>query len=328
MHIYSELLELFLAYLKNENLVQAPENLYEPYDYIMHLGGKRMRPILCLMGYELFSDESVKESTLPYNLAMAVEVFHNFSLVHDDVMDEAPLRRGKETVHQKYNINTAILSGDLMLVKAYDYLAQTSDKYLPKALRVFNKTAAEVCDGQQYDMDFEERSDVSIAEYLTMIELKTSVLVGASLQLGAIAAGASEIDAQNLYDFGKNIGISFQLQDDVLDTFGNAEKFGKKVGGDIIQNKKTFLILKAYENGNPDQVAALSELMSSKPSDEGQKIEAVKSLLEQLNIRQDTELLMAQYYDKAFAALGNIDLDDERKKPLVAIVKKLMFREQ
>ena len=323
MKKHQELLQIFLDYLENEKLIQEPKNLYEPFDYIMHLGGKRMRPILTLLAYQMFADDE----KFPLNIAMAVEVFHNFSLVHDDVMDEAPLRRGKTTVHQKYNTNTAILSGDLMLVKAYEYLGKTDEKHLPKILKIFTKTAAEVCDGQQYDMDFEERSDVTIEEYLKMIELKTSVLVGAALQMGAIAGGASDEDAANIYSFGKNIGIAFQLQDDILDTFGDVEKFGKKVGGDIVQNKKTILILKALEKANEDQKSQLKEWMSGKAKDENEKILAVKKLLNELTIRQDTELLMAIYYDEAFAALHNISCPSEAKKPLVDIAKMLIGRE-
>ncbi len=323
MRTYQALLEVFLEYLKKEDLVQKPSSLYEPFDYIMHLGGKRMRPVLCLMGYQLFSDDD----KLPFNIAMAIEVFHNFSLVHDDVMDEAPLRRGKTTVHQKYNINTAILSGDVMLVKAYEYLCTTDDKYLPKIMKVFTQTAIEVCEGQQYDMDFEERSDVQIEEYLKMIELKTSVLVGAALQMGAIAAGASDDEALHLYNFGKNIGIAFQLQDDVLDTFGEAEKFGKKVGGDIVQNKKTILILKALEKANDAQKLELNNLMNDKNLNENEKIVSVRALLNDLEIRQDTQLLMDRYYDEAFESLGKIDRSNEAKKPLVDIAKMLITRE-
>ena len=233
----------------------------------------------------------------------------------------------KTTVHQKYNVNTAILSGDLMLVKAFEYLNETEEKYLPKILKIFTKMAAEVCDGQQYDMDFEERSDVKIEEYLKMIELKTSVLVGAALQMGAIAGGASDENATNIYNFGKNIGIAFQLQDDILDTFGDVEKFGKKVGGDIVQNKKTILILKALEKANEDQKSQLMEWMSGKTEDENAKIMAVKKLMDELTIRQDTELLMDVYYDEAFAALHNISCSSEVKKPLVDVVKVLIGRE-
>jgi len=323
MKTHQELLKIFLDYLENEKLIQEPQNLYEPFDYIMHLGGKRMRPILTLLAYQMFANDD----KLPLNIAMAIEVFHNFSLVHDDVMDEAPLRRGKTTVHQKYNVNTAILSGDLMLVKAYEYLGKTEEKHLPKILKIFTKTAAEVCDGQQYDMDFEERSDVKIEEYLKMIELKTSVLVGAALQMGAIAGGASDEDAANLYSFGKNIGIAFQLQDDILDTFGNVEKFGKKVGGDIVQNKKTILILKTLEKASEDQKSQLEKWMSEKLKDENEKIIAVKKLMDDLTIRQDTELLMDIYYDEAFAALHNVSCSNEAKEPLVDIAKMLIKRE-
>ena len=231
----------FLHYLKTKKWIKEPESLYTPIDYILQLGGKRIRPVLTLMVADIFSNDFKK--ALP--AALAVEVFHNFTLVHDDIMDNAPLRRGKKTVHEKWNVNTGILSGDAMLILAYQYFENYEPAIFQKLAKLFSKTALEVCNGQQLDMDFELRDDITIEEYVTMIRLKTSVLVAAALQMGAIVAEANAKDSQLIYDFGSYLGIAFQLQDDYLDTFGNPETFGKQVGGDIIENKKTFLYLKA-----------------------------------------------------------------------------------
>jgi geranylgeranyl diphosphate synthase type II len=237
MHAISEYQQEFLSYLDNQNRTREPKNLYEPIDYILRLGGKRMRPVLTLMATEVFDVDFRK--ALP--AATAVEVFHNFSLVHDDIMDDAPLRRGKETVHEKWNLNTGILSGDAMLILAYQYFESYEPTIFRDLAKLFSKTAIEVCEGQQYDVDFETRDDVTISEYIKMIEYKTAVLVGAAMKMGAIIAETSEEHANLIYDFGLNLGIAFQLQDDYLDCFGNPETFGKQVGGDIIENKKTYL---------------------------------------------------------------------------------------
>ena len=233
----------FLSYLKDYNTERDPKNLYEPVQYILNLGGKRLRPILTLMTADCFGGDVNKA----LDAALAVEVFHNFSLIHDDIMDDAPLRRGQQTVHEKWDLNTGILSGDAMLIMAYQLFENYPPETFQNLLTLFSKTALEVCEGQQYDIDFETRNAVSIAEYLKMIEYKTAVLVAAAMKMGAIIAGASDEDQNRCYEFGKNLGIAFQLQDDYLDAFGNPETFGKQVGGDIIENKKTYLYLKALE---------------------------------------------------------------------------------
>ena len=232
----------FLQYLEAKNWIQEPKNLYEPIDYILQLGGKRIRPVLTLMAADIFSGDFQK--ALP--AALAVEVFHNFTLVHDDIMDDAPLRRGQATVHEKWDLNTGILSGDAMLILAYQYFEDYEPHVFQKLSKLFSKTALEVCDGQQLDVDFETRNDVSIPAYIDMIRLKTSVLVAAALKMGAIVAETSNENANLIYDFGLNLGLAFQLQDDYLDTFGDPETFGKQIGGDIIENKKTFLYLKCF----------------------------------------------------------------------------------
>src|SRR5579871_2155319 len=246
MKSFEELSEQFLERFNTKHFPAQPENLYEPADYFLGIGGKRIRPVMCLMGNELF--DNINEDA--YHVATAIELFHNFTLIHDDIMDKAPLRRGRQTVHEKYGEPTALLSGDVMLVVAYDYLNKINTSYLHKIIHLFNKTAREVCEGQQWDMDFEKQQNVSLEEYLKMIELKTSVLLAASLQMGAILGGAGDGNQKHLYGFGKNIGMAFQVQDDYLDAFGDPEKFGKQTGGDIAANKKTFLLIKAMEQAS------------------------------------------------------------------------------
>ncbi len=324
MQQVAELQSLFKTYLDENQFHQNPKGLYEPINYILSLGGKRIRPVLLLMGCNLFNDNIAQ--ALP--ASFAIEIFHNFSLLHDDIMDEAPLRRGKPTVHIKYNQNTGILSGDVMLVYAYQFFLQLDDKFkIPTIIKTFNKVAIEVCEGQQYDMDFETRNDVSIEEYLKMIELKTSVLIAGGLKIGAIIGGSSEEDANHLYEFGRNIGIAFQLQDDILDTFGDPEKFGKKVGGDIVQNKKTFLVLKALELGSDEQCAKLSSLMNTDSEDEKAKIEAVKSIFNELQIREAAEQLMDSYLVAAFDHLSAVNVDEVKKEVLIKLSNELMGRE-
>ncbi len=314
--------ERLSALLRERQLPSAPENLYRPIEYFMGIGGKRIRPLLCLVGCQMFSDE-VEKAFAP---ALAVEYFHNFSLLHDDVMDHAPLRRGVETVHVKYGLNVAILSGDAMLVKAYQYLSE-SETGLSDLVRLFTKTALEVCEGQQYDMDFETRNDVSIAEYLLMIELKTAVLLAAALGMGAIVGGASAVDVEHLYGFGKNIGIAFQLQDDLLDTFGNPESFGKQVGGDILQNKKTYLLLKALETADVGRLERLSYWMNADVDAPDVKVREVKSIFESLHIQEATEAIIQTYYQEAFSLLNKINVEQIRKQPLVELAEQLMFRQ-
>lgn len=301
-----------------------PRTLYEPANYILNLGGKRLRPILTLMGHQCF-DQNLEKS-LP--AAMAIEIFHNFSLVHDDIMDEAPLRRGKPSVHYKYDLNTGILSGDLLLIYAYEYLRKIEDPTkISEALRIFNQVAIDVCEGQQYDVDFESRNDVTIPEYIMMIGSKTAALVGGSLQLGALVGGASKKDQQNLAQFGRNIGIAFQLQDDILDTFGDPVKFGKKVGGDISQNKKTFLILKALEIANPSQKEKLNRYYQSNSIKEQEKIQAVKSLFESLKIRQLAEAERNKYQEVAFNHLAEVNAPPDAQSLLISLANELLVRE-
>ncbi len=320
MRSLSDYQNIFQSYLSQHAFNQEPQELYEPVNYILSLGGKRLRPLLALMGYELF-DEDISKA-LP--IAAAVEIFHNFTLLHDDIMDQAPLRRGKPTVHAKYGINTGILSGDVMVIFAYEFLNKIPH---PKLLSIFNKMAIEVCEGQQYDMNFETRNDVTISEYIRMIELKTSVLIAAAFQMGALAGGATEEVAQHLYEFGRNVGIAFQIQDDILDTFGDPEKFGKKVGGDIVQNKKTYLVLKSYELGNPEQTDALHQLMNTPTTDEALKITNVKNIYNQLKIRELAEKVMDDYLNIAFKNIDDTPLSIEKKNYLKTWANELMMRE-
>jgi geranylgeranyl diphosphate synthase type II len=307
----SQLEQFFTEYLENQVFDREPHTLYAPIDYIMALGGKRLRPLLTLMGCQMFGRPA--GDALP--AALAVEVFHNFSLVHDDIMDEAPLRRGMPTVHQKYNANTAILSGDAMLIEAYRFLCQSpADASLPRLMHIFNHTALEVCEGQAADMDFEKRDDVSLPEYLRMIEQKTAALIGGALALGAVIGGASEEDAAHLDAFGRNIGIAFQIQDDLLDTFGDPEKFGKKTGGDIARNKKTFLLLKALESATPALRQELMALYSeTSPALESAKIERVKAIFSELQTAASAQAAKTDYQQRAFQHLAAIDAPEEGK---------------
>ncbi|PWG04738.1 polyprenyl synthetase family protein [Polaribacter aquimarinus] len=302
----------FIDYLESKKWVREPKNLYQPIDYIIKLGGKRMRPILTLMASDIFSDDYSK--AMP--AALAIEVFHNFTLIHDDIMDDAPLRRGKETVHEKWDINTGILSGDAMLILAYQYFENYEPKVFQKLAQLFSKTALEVCDGQQLDVDFETRKDVTIDEYINMIRLKTSVLVAAALKMGAIVAKTSDENANLIYDFGLNLGLAFQLQDDYLDTFGNPETFGKQVGGDIIENKKTFLYIKALEVANKDDKEKLQFFYNQKLEDNSVKVSEVTRIFE-LN---DIPLLIKEqikiYTEKAFDTLSTMNLSKENKAGL------------
>jgi geranylgeranyl diphosphate synthase type II len=292
--------KLFLDYLNDNPWDQAPSGLYEPVNYIMQLGGKRLRPALVLLAYTLFRDDVKK--ALP--VAMAVEIFHNFTLVHDDIMDDAPLRRGMPTVHTKYNINTGILSGDVMLIDCYEYLLKVDAPHSVKQLvSIFNKVAIKVCEGQQYDMNFEKRTDVTIAEYVEMIKRKTAALIAGSLALGAGAAEASEENIRHLSSFGENIGIAFQMQDDYLDTFGDPQKVGKKTGGDIIQNKKTFLILRALELAEPPVKKRLEDYFNGTHVDEKEKVDQVTQILHELDIPALTLQFKQEYQDRAFRHL-------------------------
>ncbi|MCB0572276.1 MAG: polyprenyl synthetase family protein [Phaeodactylibacter sp.] len=324
MSSYTTFQQSFETFLQEHPFHFEPRSLYEPIDYIMGMGGKRLRPVLALWGCQLFRDDY--EKALP--VAMAIEVFHNFSLLHDDIMDEAPLRRGKPTVHSLYGINTGILSGDAMLIYAYDFLRQIEEPSAISALlEAFNRVAIEVCEGQQYDIDFENRQDVSIPEYLRMIELKTAALIGGSLEMGAIAAGAAPGAAGSLAAFGRNIGLAFQLQDDNLDTFGDPAKVGKKTGGDIARNKKTFLILKAMELAGPETRGQMEKLMTTVPEDEAGKIEAVTAILNSLNIKTFAEEAMEGFLQRAFEHLAAVPAPGDRKEGLRQLALGLMQRQ-
>ncbi|MGB0879206.1 MAG: polyprenyl synthetase family protein [Polaribacter sp.] len=313
----------FLDHLASQDIVKEPKNLYNPIDYILQLGGKRIRPVLTLMATDIFSDDFKK--ALP--AAMAVEVFHNFTLIHDDIMDDAPLRRGKSTVHEKWNLNTGILSGDAMLILAYQYFENYEPKVFQKLAKLFSKTALEVCGGQQWDIDFETRNDVTIPAYIRMIQLKTSVLIAAALKMGAIVAETDEKNSNLIYDFGLNLGIAFQLQDDYLDTFGNPETFGKQIGGDIIENKKTYLYIKALETANAKDKEKLEFLYSQKLDDNSMKIKEVKSIFEKTNIPNLIKKQIQFYTEKAFKIIPLLDISTTNKEKLKIFGVGLMQRE-
>lgn len=322
MQAINQYQDVFVEYLNEQKILRQPRNLYEPIEYILNLGGKRMRPVLTLMAADIFGADFKK--ALP--AAMAVEVFHNFSLVHDDIMDDAPLRRGNETVHEKWNINTGILSGDAMLILAYQYFEQYEPKIFRDLAKLFSKTALEVCEGQQWDVDFETRNDVTIPEYLKMIEYKTAVLVGAAMKMGAITAQTSEENANLIYDFGLNLGLAFQLQDDYLDAFGDPATFGKQVGGDIIENKKTYLYLKALELGTAHEAELLKELFNTLPEDNSQKIETSKEIFINSGSAHATQEAIEAYTMKAFEILGKMEITPENKELLKAFGAYLMKR--
>jgi len=300
---------LFLAYLETNRFDRYPHNLYQPVDYILSLGGKRIRPLLLLMAADFIGDKAA--SALP--AAMSVEVFHNFTLIHDDIMDEAPLRRGKPTVHEKFNTDAAILSGDVMMIYAYKFLEDYPVEIMVKLLKVFNKMGIEVCDGQQMDMDFETRTDVGIAEYMEMISLKTSVLIGASLQMGAIIGGMDDPSADHLYHYGKNIGIAFQMQDDVLDTFGEP-KVGKQPGGDIIQNKKTYLYLKTLELVDEQARNELISLYKTKPNDPSAKVMRVREIMKSAHVLVHSDEVKNEYKNLAFSHLDAVQMKNDKKE--------------
>lgn len=309
--------------LQLTNYGQHPPELYDPIRYIMSLGGKRMRPLLTLMAAYLFTDDWQKA----IQPALGVEVFHNFSLMHDDIMDQAPLRRGQPTVHEKWNQNIAILSGDVMLVNAYELLLTVEADKLKSVMTRFSRTAAEVCEGQQLDMNFETRWDVTEAEYIEMIRLKTSVLLGYALELGGLIAGADDETTRHLYEGGVNIGIGFQLKDDLLDVYGDPAKFGKQVGGDIIANKKTFLLIEALEQAKGPIRDELTDWLSKSATDKAEKVRAVTTIYEQLRIRQITEARIGDYFSRGFANFDQIKADPARKTLLIQFVRQLAERE-
>lgn len=313
--------ESFVDYLNEKISVKEPANLYEPIHYILQIGGKRLRPVLTLMTCEIF-DGNVK---LAYDAALAIEVFHNFTLVHDDIMDSAPIRRGFETVHKKWNINTGILSGDAMMIMAYQCFENYEPVVYQKLMMLFSKTALEVCEGQQLDIDFESRNDVTIPRYLKMITYKTSVLVAAAMKMGAIIANVDDDEAEKIYDFGLNLGIAFQLQDDYLDTFGDEALFGKQIGGDIAENKKTFLYLKAIEVCSIEDKEKLMDFYAGE-SKNNNKVKEVTRIFENNNIPELTKNEIEFYTDMAFKELENIDIAEEKMELLKNFGLGLMKR--
>ena len=320
MHDFKELVAEFGTRFGVAQFPAAPASLYEPGEYFLSIGGKRIRPILCVLGNELFSE--ITEDA--WSLATAIELFHNFTLIHDDMMDAAALRRGMQTVHTKYGDNTALLTGDVMLIRAYEKLQNINPAYLPKILSLFNTTAREVCEGQQLDMDFEKMPSVTLDAYIHMITLKTSVLLAASLEMGAILGGATPGNCKHIYEFGKNLGIAFQIQDDYLDAFGDPEKFGKEVGGDIRQNKKTFLLLHALEVATPDQRAKLDSLLASNGPD---KVPQVMDIFKACNVDAWAIELKEKYLQMALANLEDIAVTSTRKSALLSLANYLMQRE-
>lgn len=305
--------------LNRQDFNDKPVELYEPISYILSLGGKRLRPALTLAACELFGGDA-NDALIP---AMGIEIFHNFTLIHDDIMDKAPLRRGKKTVHEKWNSDVAILSGDAMLVKAYQYIVTVRPEILPQVVKVFNQTALEVCEGQQYDMNFETQEDVSEDDYIEMIRLKTSVLLGCALEIGALVAGASVTQSDLIYRFGESIGIAFQIQDDILDAFGDPEKFGKAVGGDILNNKNTILRLYAQHNANKEQLVALEAIYEN----DNEKVEAIKKVFVETGALDYAKKRMDAYYDEAIQFLKEAKGQAEIEQELATFAQWLIKRD-
>lgn len=320
MQSFEALAKQFVDYFNVRHFPEQPSTLYDPNEYFLQLGGKRIRPVACLMGNEMF--ESIRQET--WEVATAIELFHNFTLIHDDIMDRSPLRRGMQTLHEKYDQPTAILAGDVMLVVAYDHLNKVSKDELPKLLHLFNRTAREVCEGQQMDMDFEKRNEVTLAEYIRMIELKTSVLLAASFQMGAMLGGAGDRNQQLLYEFGRKLGIAFQVQDDYLDAFGDPAKVGKQVGGDIKKNKKTFLLIKALEKANANQRRELDRLLALDSAD---KVEKTLEIFRETGVDQWAMDLREKYFAEALQHLEDIAVLSVRKEPMKNLAKFLIERD-
>jgi len=320
MQNFEQLSQQFTERFSIEHFPEEPASLYEPNRYFLQLGGKRIRPVLCLMANELF-DEITKDA---WNVATAIELFHNFTLIHDDIMDKAPLRRGMQTVHEKFGDSTALLAGDVMLVAAYEYLNKISGKYLFSILNLFNKTAKEVCEGQQLDMDFEKKNDVNFDDYLNMISLKTSVLLAASLKMGAILGGAGERNQNLIYEFGRKLGLAFQVQDDYLDAFGDPEKFGKQVGGDIKANKKTFLLIQAMAVASAEQKQKLLQLLQGNDQN---KVEQVLGIFKECKVDQWASELKEKFFNEALGHLEDIAVLSKRKEPLKKLALFLTQRQ-
>lgn len=323
MYTSTQLLEKINQHIADLNFSRPPKGLYDPVEYVLSLGGKRIRPLLMLMAYNLYRDD-VEQA---YPSATAIEVYHNCTLLHDDLMDNADVRRNKPTIHKVWDDNTAILSGDAMLILAYRYLADTPVEYLKPVLDLFNETALEICEGQQMDMEFERRHNVTVDEYLEMIRLKTAVLLAASLKIGAMLGGATEKDAKLIYDFGIHIGLAFQLQDDYLDVYGDPAVFGKKIGGDICCNKKTFMLIKAMEKADMAQKEELNEWILASDFDADEKIAIFTDIYNQLGIKKLVESEMEESYIAAMECLDEIAVDNDKKKDLKELVTTLMKRE-
>ena len=300
-----------------------PDELSQPVRYVLSIGGKRLRPALVLMACSLFND-AVHKALKP---ALAIEFFHNFTLLHDDIMDNSNIRRGQPTVHKRWDHNTAILSGDVMSILSYKIISESDEQYLKDLLHLFNTTALQVCEGQQYDMNFESRLDVTVGEYLKMIELKTAVLIAASMKAGAISGGAEMLDAELLYEFGLNLGMAFQIRDDYLDVYGDPDKFGKKIGNDIVTNKKTFLLIKALEKSDPGKKARLKELLQDNDISPEKKIQEVTAIYQRLGIESITADLASAYYGKSIQYLDRVSAGDQNKKALATFAGQLMNRE-
>lgn len=323
MFTASQLLDKINTHVSELQFTRSPKGLYDPVKYVLSLGGKRIRPVLMLMAYNLY-----KENVEPaFSSATGIEVYHNYTLLHDDLMDRADKRRGKETVHKVWNDNAAILSGDAMLVLAYQFMAQCPVEHLKEVMDLFSLTALEICEGQQMDMEFEQRNDVKEEEYLEMIRLKTSVLLAASLKIGALLGGASADDAARLYDFGMNMGVAFQLKDDLLDVYGDAAVFGKNIGGDILCNKKTYMLIKALEHASQEQASRLQHWITVVDFNPAEKITAVTDLYNQIGVKTLCENKITEYSNRAMDSLAAVNVADEKKKELEKLIKELMYRE-
>ena len=323
MYSIQALQNIIIKAIEGKKYPNEPAELYEPMHYMMNLGGKRLRPSLLLMGCDAFGGDIYQA----INPAIAIEVFHNFTLMHDDIMDKAPLRRGKTTVHEKWNSSVGILSGDAMLVEGYKLMMQVDEKVLRPVLEIFNDTAIAVCEGQQIDMNFEQQKEVSISAYINMIRLKTAVVLGGALKIGALIAGAKQQEANLIYAFGEDLGIAFQLQDDILDVYGDPEKFGKQVGGDIISNKKTYLLIKAVETANTQQLQELNYWLQLTDFDAVKKVSAVRQLFNQLEIREKAEQEMNRYAQRALQSLKDLPLPEAKKTQLFEFADMLLVRE-
>lgn len=323
MYTIRELKEIFDEALSRENLIRNPKELYEPVEYTLSLGGKRLRPILLMMGCDMFGG-NIMDAIHP---AIAIEIFHNFTLVHDDIMDNAPIRRGNPTVYKKWNTNTAILSGDTMFAMAYQYMVRTRPDVLYEVLDIFTKTAIEVCEGQQYDMNYETTENTSIDEYIQMIKLKTAVLIAASLKIGALIGNAKPMDVKNMYNLGINLGVAFQLMDDLLDVYGNEAKFGKMNCNDIVTNKKTYLFLKAYELANETQRKTLDDCFRMNKYEKEEKIAKVMSVYNELDIKTTTKKAMMLYFEVAMKKIKGLTIDEIQTKELQLFAESLMIRE-